>query len=195
MFSKACTLLILLSTSRLSEAATITSLSNVLISPCSEKRPLAHRLNGRTLGAETLNTWNQRMRRVGAFCCPIAECNKQYTTARGLTCHIRKSADPEHSLIQPMSVLVVSNECPICRNRFYRSYVNGYCMVQRGPNLGLRIKPKTSSVHTTAKSSTPSTLYITFSVQPTTSSRSTLSHRTFGGIERNVQRWLSHHRH
>ena len=89
---------------------------------------------------------------TGDFFCPIGECRKQYTSARALACHIRKCADLDHSLIQPLAALAISSDCPICRSRFYskqtavfhlqRSYVNGYCIVQRGPHLDLRIRPK-----------------------------------------------------
>ena len=141
---RVCVLTILILATVLTREATSASQSKTSILPYSETRPPTHRLNGRTPDVET-PTFEPENAPSGDFFCPIAECKKQYTTARGLGCHIRKSADPDHRLIQTMSALAAISECPVCRSRFYnkqtsvvhlqRSFVNGYGTVHLGPNL------------------------------------------------------------
>ena len=90
---------------------------------------------------------------LGDFQCPISGCTKRYGTASAVACHIRKSKLPDHGLIQPLSKLVVSSECPCCGSRFtnkwttvqhlLRSAITGICTKQHRPYLDLRVEPQT----------------------------------------------------
>ena len=87
----------------------------------------------------------------GDFQCPVSNCTRRCESAAAVACHMRKSADTAHNIIQPPSVLVVAIECPFCLSRFTNkwttvlhlqsSYRKNCRHVQRGPYLDLKVAP------------------------------------------------------
>ena len=89
---------------------------------------------------------------TGNCSCPAQGCNQVFNSARAVSCHVRKSGRTEHGLVRPLSIVVVSNECCLCRSRFVSrwnvtlhmqiSMNTGKCPIQCGPYLDITCPPK-----------------------------------------------------
>ena len=54
----------------------------------------------------------------GDVVCSVRGCTRRFATATSVACHLRKSADTAHGVIQPLSALAVASERPLCLSRF-----------------------------------------------------------------------------